>query len=133
MYIKFNNFIIILFLLALSLFVSLSLISIKNASANNSAPQLKPSNIPADTYFYTGTIVNINSSSIKLYHGVTCIITGSTSCLAVQNGMMTMTSNAANMPKTSCSTLKKGQTVNITATKNAAGQLIAIKITPVFY
>jgi invasion protein IalB len=47
--------------------------------------------------------------------------------------MMTMTSNAANMPKTSCSTLKKGQTVNITATKNAAGQLIAIKIKPVFY
>ncbi|MCL5673096.1 MAG: hypothetical protein M1407_00555 [Deltaproteobacteria bacterium] len=121
-------------MLALSLFVPLSLISIKNASANNSAPQLKPSHVPpADTYFYTGTIVNINSSSIKLYHGVTCIITGSTSCLAVQNGMMTMTSNAANMPKTPCSTLKKGQTVNITATKNATGQLIAIKIKQVFY
>ncbi|RZD19117.1 MAG: hypothetical protein EVG15_03155 [Candidatus Acididesulfobacter diazotrophicus] len=127
----FNNFIIILFLLALSLSVSLSLSNIKKASANNNAPQLKPSHIPADTYFYAGTIVNINSSSIKLYHGATCIINSSTSCLTANNGIMT--DNAANMTKTSCSTFNKGETVSITATKNAAGQLIAIKIKQVFY
>jgi hypothetical protein len=127
----FNNFIIILFLLALSLSVSLSLSNIKKASANNNAPQLKPSHIPADTYFYAGTIININSSSIKLYHGITCIITGSTSCFAAQSAMMT--DNAANMTQTSCSNFNKGETVSITATKNAAGQLIALKIKPVFY
>ncbi|MHB1679136.1 MAG: hypothetical protein ACYCTB_01315 [bacterium] len=47
--------------------------------------------------------------------------------------MMTMTGNAVNMPKTSCSNFKKGEPISITATKNAAGQLIAIKIKPVFY
>ncbi len=131
MYIKFNNFIIILFLFALSLSVSLSFSSIKNAYADNISQLKTPPS--ANTYFYAGTIVSINSSSIKLYNGVTCFINSSTSCLAVQNGMMTMNNNAANMTKTSCSTLKKGETVSITASKNAGGQLIAVKIKPVFY
>ncbi|MHB8281844.1 MAG: hypothetical protein ACYDDE_03450 [bacterium] len=136
MYIKFNNFIIILFLFALSLSISLSLSlnNIKNAYADNvSQVKSPPPAPPADTYFYTGSIISINSSSIKLYNGVTCIINGSTSCLAVQNGMMAATNNAANMTQTSCSNLNKGETVSITATKNAAGQLIAIKIEQVFY
>ncbi len=138
MSIKFNNFIIILFLFALSLLLSvslsLSLSNIKNAYADNISQLKSPlSAPPADTYFYTGSIISINSSSIKLYNGITCIINSSTSCLAVQNGMMAMTNNTANMTQTLCSNLKKGETVSITASKNAAGQLIAIKIRQVFY
>ena len=82
------------------------------------------------TYSYAGMITHISSSSITLYHGVTCIITGSTVCKAQVSmsggGMM-------NMQPTSCSSFTKGETVQIIAVKNSSGELVATEIKEAFF
>ncbi len=75
------------------------------------------------TYYFAGTIKNISSSSIKLYNGATCIITGSTVCKAPMSGGSMM-----DMQTVSCSTFIKGETVQILAVKNSSGELVATEI-----
>ena len=75
------------------------------------------------TYSFAGTIKNISSSSITLYNGATCIITGSTVCKAPMSGGSTM-----NMQTVSCSSFTKGETVKILAVKNSSGELVATEI-----
>ena len=87
------------------------------------------SNKPAPgTYSYAGMIQDISSSSITLYHGITCIITGSTVCKSPMSAK-----NMMNMQTISCSSFKKGETVQIAAVKNAGGQLVATGIREVFF
>ena len=82
------------------------------------------------TYSYAGMIENMSSSSITLYHGVTCIITGSTICKAP----MSMSGGSMmNMQPTSCSSFTKGETVQIIAVKNASGELVATEIKEAFF
>ena len=80
------------------------------------------------TYSYAGTITNISSSSITLYNGATFIITGSTKCMAPISGGSMM-----NMKPASCSSFSKGETVQISATKNASGELVATEIQEAFF
>ena len=82
----------------------------------------------AGTYSYAGTITNISSSSITLYHGPTCIITGATVCKAPMSG-----GNMMNMQPISCSSFTKGETVQISAVKNSNGQLVATLIQEAFF
>ena len=81
---------------------------------------VKPAN---GTYSFAGTIKNISSSSITLYNGATCIITGSTICKAPMSGGSMM-----NMQTISCSSFTKGETVQISAVKNTSGELVATEI-----
>ena len=74
-------------------------------------------------YSFAGTIKNISSSSITLYKGATCIITGSTVCKAPMSGGSMM-----NMQTVSCSSFTKGETVQILAVKNTSGELVATEI-----
>ena len=80
------------------------------------------------TYSFVGTIKNISSSSITLYHGVTCIITGSTVCKAPMSGGSMM-----NMQTVSCSSFTKGETVQISAVKNSSGEFAATEIQEAFF
>ena len=80
------------------------------------------------TYSYAGTIKSINSSSITLYHGQTCIITGATVCKAPMSG-----GNMMNMQTVSCSSFTKGETVQISAVKNSSGELVATLIQEAFF
>ncbi len=80
------------------------------------------------TYSYAGMITHISSSSITLYHGVTCIITGSTVCKAPMSG-----GNMMNMQPVSCSSFTKGETVQISAVKNSSGELVATAIQEAFF
>ena len=80
------------------------------------------------TYSYAGMITNISSSSITLYHGPTCIITGATVCKAPMSG-----GNMMNMQPVSCSSFTKGETVQISAVKNSNGQLVATLIQEAFF
>lgn len=80
------------------------------------------------TYSYAGMIQDISGSSITLYHGVTCIINGSTVCKAPIS-----VKNIMNMQSVSCSSFTKGETVQIAAVKNAGGQLVATEIREVFF
>lgn len=82
----------------------------------------------AGTYSYASTITNISSSSITLYHGPTCIITGATVCKAPMSG-----GNMMNMQPVSCSSFTKGETVQISAVKNSNGQLVATLIQEAFF
>ena len=82
------------------------------------------------TYSYAGMITNISSSSITLYHGVTCIITGATVCKA---SMSMSGGNMMNMETVSCSSFTKGETVEISAVKNSSGQLVAAEIQEAFF
>jgi hypothetical protein len=80
------------------------------------------------TYSYAGTITNISSSSITLYHGPTCIITVATVCKAPMSG-----GNMMNMQPVSCSSFTKGETVQISAVENSNGQLVATTIQEAFF
>lgn len=80
------------------------------------------------TYFYAGMIKNISGSSITLYNGVTCIITGSTKCMSHMSG-----GSMINMQTVSCSSFTKGETVHVVAVKNASGQLVATEIREAFF
>ena len=80
------------------------------------------------TYSYAGMITHISSSSITLYHGVTCIITASTVCKAPMSG-----GNMMNMQPVSCSSFTKGETVQISAVKNSSGELVATAIQEAFF
>ena len=75
-------------------------------------------------------VKNISSSSITLYDGVTCIITGSTVCKAP---MSMSGGNMMNMQTVSCSSFTKGETVEISAVKNSSGQLVAAEIQEAFF
>ncbi len=80
------------------------------------------------TYSYAGMITDISGSSITLYHGPTCIITGSTVCKAPMSG-----GNMMNMQPVSCSSFTKGETVQISAVKNSSGELVATEIQEAFF
>jgi hypothetical protein len=79
-----------------------------------------------NTFFYAGTIIAVNNTALKLSGRTTLLfeINSSTVCYG---GV------GVNLKTASCSDYKKGQTVNITASKNTAGELIAKTIRPVFY
>ena len=80
------------------------------------------------TYSYAGMITHISSSSITLYHGPTCIITGATVCKAPMSG-----GNMMNMQTVSCSSFTKGETVQLSAVKNSSGELVATLIQEAFF
>ncbi|MCL4321192.1 MAG: DUF5666 domain-containing protein [Deltaproteobacteria bacterium] len=124
-----KRFLIIL-LVILFIMISLSISGLKwtaafAAGTNTSSPALSK---PAPGLSYAGMIKNISSSSITLYNGVTCIITGSTVCKAPMSGGSMM-----NMQTVSCSSFTKGETVSISAVENASGQLVATEINEVFF
>ena len=103
-------------------------ISAEAVGTNAGSPALsKPAQ---ETYSYAGMIANISSSSITLYHGVTCIITGATVCKAP---MSMSGGNMMNMQTVSCSSFTKGETVQISAVKNSSGQLVAVEIQEAFF
>ena len=80
-----------------------------------------------NTLFYTGTIITINNSALKLSGRTTPLLFEINSSTVCYGGV------GVNLKAASCSDYKKGQTVNITASKNTAGELIAKTIKPVFY
>ena len=93
---------------------------------NAGSPAL--SKLALGAYSYAGMITDISSSSITLYHGPTCIITGATVCKAPMSG-----GNMMNMQPVSCSSFTKGETVQISAVKNSSGQLVATAIQEAFF
>ena len=93
---------------------------------NAGSPAL--SKLALGTYSYAGMITDISSSSITLYHGPTCIITGATVCKAPMSG-----GNMMNMQPVSCSSFTKGETVQISAVKNSSGQLVTTAIQEAFF
>ena len=122
----------LIILLVISLIISgipvpgLKWIPAEAVGTNAGSPALsKPA---PGTYSYAGMITNISGSSITLYHGATCIITGSTVCKAPMSG-----GNMMNMQTVSCSSFTKGETVQISAVKNASGELVATEIQEAFF
>jgi hypothetical protein len=79
-----------------------------------------------NTLFYTGTIISINNTALKLSGKIPLLFTISSSTVCY-GGV------GVNLKTVSCSDYKKGQTLNITASKNIADKLIAKTIKPVFY
>ncbi|RZD16314.1 MAG: hypothetical protein EVJ46_04605 [Candidatus Acididesulfobacter guangdongensis] len=80
-----------------------------------------------NTLYYTGTIIALNNTALKLSGRTTPLLFEINSSTVCYGG------GGVNLKTASCSDYKKGQTVNITASKNTAGKLIAKTIKPVFY
>jgi hypothetical protein len=118
----------VLFMFLLFLFAAMSLSFLpESEAAMHRAGGTGPLSLSGkNTMFYTGTIIAISNSTLKLSGKtpLTFIINSSTVCY-VGSGVHSRTG--------SCSDYKKGQSLKITASENTAGKLIAKTITPVFY